>query len=456
MSFTYALHGFFMRQWHTQSAMRPTRSIGTDEVPPGVSLENGVSTMRRVIALALGILMPALGVTGVGQAQSTSAVQVQGVIEAVDCQSGTIQLSNGNGTSTIYAAPYTTALVGTTSVPFCSLGTYVGAPAAIWVVPDSGQFSAAQIVVTGPVAAGPVATPSISPVPITGVVLGTVVVAGLVYLLVHGPDGGYYRYPYYGPYYRFYYHAGYRPYTGFYPATAPVITVAPALVGVVLGIVIVNDLQYILTQDAGGHYYRYPYYGPYRQYYYRATYRPYTGPYRAYQSTPVRQGDAQWDGQAHVVAQFNNARSGHAATLPATVHPSAQPAPRGGQGTSSVQRSVTQVQGAPRGGQGTPSVQRPVTQVQGAPRGGQGTPSVQRSVTQVQGAPRGGQGTSSVQRPVTQMPQAGRSGRNNQPSQSSSYDRGSARGNTSGSAGVGQRCGGRGQGQSCGQSGSSH
>jgi hypothetical protein len=140
---------------------------------------------------------------------------------------------------------------------------------------------------------------AVSPVPIWGVVIGTIVVAGLVYLLVHAPDGRYYRYPYYGDYYRHYYNPRYRPYLGYY-AAAPVILVAPPITGVVLGLIVVGGLYYILTRDAYGYFYRYPYYGPYRQYYYRATYRPYAGPYSgtAYQTIPLRQGDSRWDAPA--------------------------------------------------------------------------------------------------------------------------------------------------------------
>lgn len=144
-----------------------------------------------------------------------------------------------------------------------------------------------------------------APVPIWGVVLGTVLVAGLLYLIVHGPDGGYYRYPYYGGYYRTYYRPGYRPYTGFYPASAPVVMVAPVVAGVVLGIVTIDHLQYILSRDAGGHLYRYPYYGPYRQVYYRPAYRDYHGAYvvnGAYRNAPIRQGDSHWDGDKRNLA----------------------------------------------------------------------------------------------------------------------------------------------------------
>jgi hypothetical protein len=220
--------------------------------------------MQKAIALALGVLLPLLGVAGVGQAQP-AALQVEGIVQSVDCQAQTLLLSASGGSNTIAAAPYTAVLVNSTSVPFCSLEGYIGAPATAWLVADGDQFSATQIDITGPVAVAPPATAAVSPLPIVSTVLGTIAVAGLVYLLVHGPDGGYYRYPYYGAYYHYYYHPQYRPYTGSYPASAPIITVAPAITGTVLGVVVVNDLQYILARDGGGHLYRYPYYGPYYQ-----------------------------------------------------------------------------------------------------------------------------------------------------------------------------------------------
>lgn len=135
-------------------------------------------------------------------------------------------------------------------------------------------------------------------VPIWGIVLGTVVVAGLLYLMVHGPDGHYYRYPYYGQYYGHYYHPEYRPYVGFWPSSAVVVTVAPRVSGTVLGIVVVDGHHYILSRDAGGHLYRYPYFGPYQKVYYRPDYHDYRGPYvgsGAYRTAPLRVGDARWD-----------------------------------------------------------------------------------------------------------------------------------------------------------------
>ncbi len=259
--------------------------------------------MSRVLALALSVSLALLGAAGVGHAQS--AIEVQGTIEGVDCQTLTVVLSAPTGTNTVTAADYTAVLINSTSVPFCTLEAYIGATATAWLVPNGNQFSVTRIDVSGPATVAPApVTPEVSPVPIWGVVLGTIVVAGLIYLLVHGPDGGYYRYPYYGEYYRHYYHPEYKPYRGYYPASAPIITVAPVIVGIVLGIVVIDSLQYVLSRDAGGHLYRYPYYGPYRQVYYHPTYRPYRGTYvttGAYRHAPVRQGDPHWDAVANTI-----------------------------------------------------------------------------------------------------------------------------------------------------------
>jgi len=262
------------------------------------------SARRRIVAVAISALLPLLGLAGIGDAQQ--AVQISGILEAVDCSAQTVVLSAPTGANTVAAAAYTAVLINSTSVPFCTLEAYIGAPATAWLVANGNQFTATQIAVTGPPTAPAPAdvTAGVSPVPIWGVVLGTVVVAGLLYLLVQGPDGGYYRYPYWGEYYRRYYHPEYRLYAGAYPASAPIIAVAALIAGTVLGIVVIDNLQYILSRDAAGHLYRYPYYGPYRQVYYRPTYRPYQGPYTttgSYRSAPVRQGDPRWDAPARTV-----------------------------------------------------------------------------------------------------------------------------------------------------------
>jgi len=265
--------------------------------------------MKAIIAIALSIMLPFLGMSGVASAQS--AVAVHGTIDAVDCQSQTVVLNTANGQQTIAASDNAYADVDATNLPFCSLEGYVGAPATVWVAASGNQLVATAVTVTGPVAAAPVTAEIVAPLPIWGAVLGTVVVAGLLYLVVHGPDGYYYRYPYYGGYYRYYYHSWYRPYTGFYPASAAVITVALPIVGAVLGTVIVNDTTFLVSRDAAGHIYRYPYWGPYHRYYYRPSYRPYTGANaRTYTTAAVRRGDPHWDAPAHAMGVVYHAPVG--------------------------------------------------------------------------------------------------------------------------------------------------
>jgi hypothetical protein len=267
--------------------------------------------MIKMAALALAALLPFLGLAGIGPVQQAQAQQaeleVDGIIQSVDCQDGSMTLSANDGLNTIDATNDTAVLINTTSVPFCSLEGFVGAPATAWLQPNGDQFYASQIDVNGPAAGYPtVVTEGYDPVPIWGTVLGTVVFDGLVYLMVHSPDGGYYRYPYYGAYYYEYYEPNYQPYNGWWPSTAPIVTVASLIAGTVLGIVAINNLQYILSND-GGHLYRYPYWGPYENFYrtrYGATYHQYNGSYvtsGAYLQAPVRQGEQHWDASAQTI-----------------------------------------------------------------------------------------------------------------------------------------------------------
>jgi hypothetical protein len=172
--------------------------------------------MRKAIALLVGTLLPLLGFSEIGQAQSS--VQVEGTIEAVDCQAQTLVLSTPGTSNTVAVAPYTAVLVNSTSVPFCSLQQYLGAEATAWLLANGNEFVATRIdVVAGVAAVPPAPAVVVAPLPIVGIVLGTIVVAGLAFLLVRDYDGHYYRYPYYGPYHRYYYRPEYRPYRGSYP-----------------------------------------------------------------------------------------------------------------------------------------------------------------------------------------------------------------------------------------------
>ena len=139
--------------------------------------------MRKVTALVLGVLLPVLGPAGIGQAQS--AVQVQGTIQAVDCQNQTIVLSGPGGSSTVGATESTAILVNSTSVSFCALGQYVGDPASAWLLPSGDEFIVTQIDVVDSAAttAPPSQAPAVSSPSPLELVIGAIAIAGLAYLV---------------------------------------------------------------------------------------------------------------------------------------------------------------------------------------------------------------------------------------------------------------------------------
>ncbi|HEV2357405.1 MAG TPA: hypothetical protein VGZ23_07325 [bacterium] len=67
-------------------------------------------------------------------------------------------LDSAGNQETVYASDTTAVAVESSSVPFCTLEGYVGAPAAASVVPYGNEFLATQIAVTGPVAVVPATT----------------------------------------------------------------------------------------------------------------------------------------------------------------------------------------------------------------------------------------------------------------------------------------------------------
>ena len=199
--------------------------------------------MKRGVAVLIGVLVALLGLSDVGRAQPPASVQVQGTIRAVDCYAQTVTLDTGGGTGVYRAAGAATIRINSSTVPLCALQQYLGASATVWLTAAGNELlitridavgqAAAPPPPAGPYAPGPydpayapapypapypypgaVPAPVYSPPPLVGVVLGTIVVAGLLYLLVRHPGGALYRYPYYGPYYRTYYRPVYRPYYG--------------------------------------------------------------------------------------------------------------------------------------------------------------------------------------------------------------------------------------------------
>ena len=156
--------------------------------------------MRRAIALVLGMLLPILGMADVGLAQSI--VAVRGTIQSVDCQSQTVVLSDAGGSNTLTTTGATAVLVNSTSVPFCTLGQYVGAPATAWLLPSGSEFQVTRIDVAGPAAQVPSAPAPAASAPSTGaLILGALVVGAIGYIIGHSsanqPADPYYSQPVY-------------------------------------------------------------------------------------------------------------------------------------------------------------------------------------------------------------------------------------------------------------------
>jgi hypothetical protein len=164
--------------------------------------------MRKFVATTLGILVATLTMAGIGQAQGFPTVQ--GTIQAVDCQTNALVLRAQDGTHVFPAGPSTAVFVNSTPVSLCALQQYIGSSATVSIAPYASQWVAERVDVY--IAATPYpapAAPTYSTVPPwLGIVVGTIIVGGLVYLLVRGHDGAIHRYPYsgrydqpYGPYY---------------------------------------------------------------------------------------------------------------------------------------------------------------------------------------------------------------------------------------------------------------
>jgi hypothetical protein len=156
--------------------------------------------MRKLTAITLGVLVAMLAMSGIGQAQGVTAIQ--GTIQAVDCRTNSVVLHAPDGTHVFPAGPNTAVFVNSAPVGLCTLQQYIGASATVSVVPYANQWVAERVdvyVAATPAPTSPAPTYSSVP-PWLGIVLGTIVVGGLVYLLVRGHDGVVHRYPYSGPY----------------------------------------------------------------------------------------------------------------------------------------------------------------------------------------------------------------------------------------------------------------
>ena len=142
--------------------------------------------MRKLLSVTLGILVAALTMPGIGQAQG---VAIQGTIQAVDCQTYALVVKGQDGTHVLPADPATAVFVDSAPASFCTLRQYIGRSAAVSLVPRGNQSVAERVDVTVAATSGQAQPQAalISGMPQWGAIaLGAVLVGGLLFWGIHG------------------------------------------------------------------------------------------------------------------------------------------------------------------------------------------------------------------------------------------------------------------------------
>jgi len=143
-----------------------------------IETRNGGEDMRHVsatTATVLVVLLACLGLAGTGDAQVAQAVQIQGTLQAVSCDTGLVTLNTASGSNSFQATNETTAFVNGAAADFCSLQSYAGDSATAFLIPTGNAFELSQINVTPPPAPAPVSTLSPAVIGIGALLLGGVI-----------------------------------------------------------------------------------------------------------------------------------------------------------------------------------------------------------------------------------------------------------------------------------------
>ncbi len=151
--------------------------------------------MRRLTATIIVTLLACLGLADIGNAQVPQALQIQGTIQAVDCQAQQLTLNTSGGTTTLQSTGQTAIFVPGGLTQLCSLQAFIGAPAAVLVTPSDNQFILNRVDVGAPQAAS---QPALQAAPATGetpgasstagIILGGLLLGGLAYLLLNNSN----------------------------------------------------------------------------------------------------------------------------------------------------------------------------------------------------------------------------------------------------------------------------
>lgn len=139
--------------------------------------------MRRLTAVATAVLLACLTLAGTGSAQTAAPLQIQGTIQSVDCQNGTVTMTTPNGALTVQATGDTGVSVNGTAVSFCALQSYTGDSATATLYPSNSEFVLSQVAVSAPQAAPAASAAHPSPAMIA---IGTLLLGGIIgYLVGH-------------------------------------------------------------------------------------------------------------------------------------------------------------------------------------------------------------------------------------------------------------------------------
>jgi hypothetical protein len=160
--------------------------------------------MRHLTAIVTVALLACLGLAGIGNTEVQQPLQIQGTLEAVDCQAQQLTLNASGSVTTFQSTGQTAVFVNGTLTQLCSLQSRIGAPVTVLVAPSGDQFVLGRVDVSAPQAVPPSVGTSTGP-SIAGIAIGALLLGGLAYLIIRNANNNrannnYDRYDYYrGP-----------------------------------------------------------------------------------------------------------------------------------------------------------------------------------------------------------------------------------------------------------------
>jgi hypothetical protein len=145
--------------------------------------------MRKLVPMALVILVATLTMSGIGQAQGVTTIQ--GTIQAVDCQTNALVMKAPDGSHVFPAGTHTAVYVNSAPVSLCTLQQYIGRNATVSLTPYGNQWVVERVDVNVDATPGPVQSPP-SPALVSGlpkwagVALAAVLVGGVLFIALNG------------------------------------------------------------------------------------------------------------------------------------------------------------------------------------------------------------------------------------------------------------------------------